>query len=377
MESNEYFRVKARIDLDAIEHNVKNIIKNLPENVKICAVVKADGYGHGMIEVANLLHDYVDYYAVATLEEGLEIRKNGISDKEILVLGYVPGCKAKLAAMNNISFTLFDVDNARECSENLGKELKLSAHIKVDTGMGRIGLTPDDEGLEVVKEMMNFENIEFTGIFSHFARADMADEAEYTKLQLEKFLNFCDRVDLVKKVPLRHISNSAGATRFKEAALSMVRLGKIMYGPLMSDEEEKKFELKPALSLLSMVSYVKTIPSKTPISYGGTFVSDKEMKVATVPVGYGDGYKWALSGKGYVLINGKKAHILGRVCMDQFMVDVSDIENVKRYDIVTLIGKDGNEEITADEIGEMTESFGYEILCNVGKRIPREYRRNV
>ena len=258
-------------------------------------------------------------------------------------------------------------------AERTGKAAKV--HIKVDTGMSRIGITPDDTGLRFVKEAMETPGIEIEGIFTHFARADEADKTSALK-QLEVFQAFIGQIEskLGLTIPVKHCSNSAGIVEMPQANMDVVRPGIILYGLRPSDEVSQEIvALRPALSLHSHIVYVKEVQPGLSVSYGGTFTAQHKMRIATIPVGYGDGYPRMLSGKGYVLIHGKKAPILGRVCMDQFMVDVTDILNVKEGDPVTLIGTDGEETITAELLGDLSGRFNYELVCDLGRRIPRVY----
>ncbi len=376
----EYERVYAEIDLDAICQNVSAMKKNIAKDTKILAVIKTDGYGHGAIPIAKELEtmDDVFGFAVATAEEALDLRKNDIK-KPILILGYTfPGNYEELIK-NHISMALFREDSLLEIAQvakKIGQEALV--HIKVDTGMGRIGVRPDEEGISFAGRILENEFLYLEGVFTHFAKADEANKA-FTFGQIRKFNDFVAKIEekYQYSIPMKHTSNSAGIIDIKEANMDLVRAGIILYGLWPSDEVSKKeISLKPALSLYSTIVYIKEIEEGTPVSYGGRFVADKKMKVATIPVGYGDGYPRSLSGKGYVLINGKKAPILGRVCMDQFMVDVTHIEDVKMGDKVTLIGNDMAECITVEELGELADKFNYEFVCGLSKRIPRTFVKN-
>lgn len=376
-DSNICSRGYVEVNLDAIADNMEKMKDHLKTDTKMIAVVKTDGYGHGSVPISKALEskDFMFGFAVATAEEAFELRKEGIS-KPIIILGYTfPYCYKELIT-KDIRPTVFKKDMADEISK-LAFELKqtVKVHIKVDTGMSRIGIRPDDEGLEFVKYVSELPGIKVEGMFTHFAKADESDK-EATYEQLRKFNSFYDRIEkeLKLNIPVRHCSNSAGIIDIPEANLDCVRAGITMYGLHPSDEVDiNKFKLTPALSLFSKIVYIKEIPDGTPISYGGTFVSDKKMRVATVPVGYGDGYPRSLSNKGYVLIRGKKSPILGRVCMDQMMVDVTDIPEACEYDKVTLIGRDKDEEITADFLGELSGRFNYELVCDISNRLPRAY----
>lgn len=376
----EYERVYAEIDLDAIRHNVSAMSENIAMDTKILAVIKTDGYGHGAIPIAKELEemDKVYGYAVATAEEALDLRKNEVK-KPILILGYTFPGKYEELIRNNISMALFRKDSLEEIAQvakNIGK--KASVHIKIDTGMGRIGVFPDETGVEFAGEILKNEFLYLEGAFTHFAKADETDKT-FTLDQIEKFRTFVNEVEekFGYQIPMKHTSNSAGIIDLKEANLDLVRAGIILYGLWPSDEVSKTAVcLKPALSLYSTIVYIKDIQEGTPVSYGGKFVADKKMKIATIPVGYGDGYPRSLSGKGFVLIQGQRAPILGRVCMDQFMVDVSHIANVNMGDKVTLIGEDKGQKITVEELGDLADKFNYEFVCGLSKRIPRTFVKN-
>lgn len=373
----EHLRVCAAIRLDAAVENIENMRKNLAPETKILAVIKADGYGHGAVQIAKRLEgfDYIFGYAVATAEEACALRENGLC-KPVLILGYTfPDCYERLVA-EDIRPTVFRPDMARELSAEAlraGKRLKI--HIKVDTGMSRIGIFPDDRGVAFVREVMGLPGLEIEGMFTHFARADERDKTS-AREQFERFTTFVERVEreLSLRIPLKHCANSAAIMEMPETALDLVRAGIAVYGLWPSEEmDREKSALRPLLALYSHIVYVKTLPAGTPVSYGGTYVTDKERRIATIPVGYGDGYPRGLSGKGEVLICGRRAPILGRVCMDQFMVDVTDIPEAKEGVLVTLIGEDGAERITMEELGNLSGRFNYELACDLGSRIPRVY----
>ncbi len=373
----KYYRVYADIDLDIISDNVDALMKLTPEGTGAVAVVKADGYGHGDVAVAKAVYSKVCMYAVATLDEAVNLRENGI-DKPILILGFVNVDEYETLLRNEVTATVFDYETAAELDEvagRLGK--KALCHIKVDTGMRRIGLEPDKSGVEIVKNIKKLGNLDVKGIFTHFATSDEADKSK-SERQLHKFNSF---VDMLKNEGITfqyvHCANSAAVIDMPDTYKDMVRLGIAMYGMYPSTEVDmERVQLKPALKLMSHVTYVKEVPEGEEVSYGGTFVTKRPSVIATVAVGYGDGYPRALSSKGYVLINGKKAPIIGRVCMDQMMVDVTDIEGVGRDSLVTLIGRDGDEEITVEEIAALAGTFNYEFVCNLNKRIPRNYYKS-
>ena len=375
-----YDRGWAAVDLDAVKYNMVHMKENIREETKIIAVVKTDGYGHGAVPIAHEIEDmpFLHGFAVATVEEALILRGSGIR-KPVLVLGYTfPYCYEKMAR-EEIRPAVFREDMLEELGKAgtaCGRPVKI--HIKVDTGMSRIGIRPDESGLAFVRKCVETPGIEIEGLFTHFAKADEADKASARK-QLETFLAFAGQIEerLGIRIPVRHCSNSAGIVELKEANLDVVRAGITLYGLWPSCEVKKDIvSLHPVLSLKSRIVYIKELEAGMAVSYGGTFVAKEPMQVATIPVGYGDGYPRSLSNKGHVLIHGKKAPILGRVCMDQFMVDVTGIPEAAQGDEVTLIGSDGEESITMEDLGELSGRFNYELACCLNKRVPRIYRRD-
>ncbi len=376
---NRYTRVRAVIDLDAILYNMNSMHQNISEDTKIMAVIKADGYGHGAAEVAECIEhlDYLAGYAVATVEEGLILRNHGIK-KPILILGYAfPDQYDELIAAD-MRPTVFTREMAQELSQAAGEMgVDCPIHFAVDTGMSRIGYQVTEEAADEMAQIARLPHIMVEGIFTHFARADEADKtsAEEQLALFEKMISMLEERGI--RIPVKHCSNSAGIVELKEANMDMVRAGITLYGLWPSEEVRRDIiDLKPALSLITHVAYVKDLEAGRAISYGGTYVTKRPSRIATIPVGYADGYARGLSNKGAVLIHGKRAPICGRVCMDQFMVDVTDIPEVKMGDEVILIGSAGEETITMEEVGELSGRFNYEFVCNLGKRIPRVFRRN-
>lgn len=374
-----YERVCAYIDLDAILHNMDCMKKNIAKDTKIVAVIKTDGYGHGAVRIAKQLEDipYVWGYAVATAEEALILRHAGMQ-KPILILGYTFPYSYEDMIREEIRPAVFREDQAKAFSEaavRLGKTARI--HIKVDTAMSRIGIKPDAEGLAFIEQVMELPGIEVEGIFTHFAKADEKDKTAVLK-QLSIYQAFLKKAEetCTKEIPLKHCSNSAGILELPQANMNLVRAGITLYGLWPSNEVKKEMPLKPVMSLKSHVVYVKTIEKGTQVSYGGTYEAPEKRVIATIPVGYGDGYPRLLSGKGYVLIHGKRAPITGRVCMDQFMVDVTDIMPVAMGDEVTLIGTDGAEKITMEQLGDLSGRFNYELACDISKRVPRAFVKN-
>lgn len=376
---NRYTRVRAVINLDAILYNMNSMHQNISEDTKIMAVIKADGYGHGAAEVAECIEhlDYLAGYAVATVEEGLILRNHGIK-KPILILGYAfPDQYDELIAAD-MRPTVFTREMAQELSQAAGEMgVDCPIHFAVDTGMSRIGYQVTEEAADEMAQIARLPHIMVEGIFTHFARADEADKtsAEEQLALFEKMISMLEERGI--EIPIKHCSNSAGIVELKEANMDMVRAGITLYGLWPSEEVRRDIiDLKPALSLITHVAYVKDLEAGRAISYGGTYVTKRPSRIATIPVGYADGYARGLSNKGAVLIHGKRAPICGRVCMDQFMVDVTDIPEVKMGDEVILIGSAGEETITMEEVGELSSRFNYEFVCNLGKRIPRVFRRN-
>ena len=376
----KYQRVYAAVDLDAICYNMEHMHANLKPGTRMIGVIKTDGYGHGAVPIGRELEklDYVFGYAVATAEEALILRHAGLT-KPILILGYTfPYCYEELIRqeIRPAVFRQDTIDELAACAARLHKTVKV--HIKVDTGMTRVGIRPDESGLAFVDKVLHTEGIELEGIFTHFARADETDKSCARK-QLDRFREFIRQIEksFDYSIPVKHCSNSAGIVELPEANMDVVRAGITLYGLWPSDEVSRDIvPLKPALTLKSHIVYIKEVDEGVAISYGGTYVTPKKMRVATIPVGYGDGYPRGLSNKGYVLIRGKKAPILGRVCMDQFMVSVEDIPDAQEGDEVTLIGADGTEQITMEELGGLSGRFNYELACDLGKRIPRVYMKD-
>ena len=381
----DYQRIYAEIDLDAITSNLEHMKANIAPETTIMAVIKTDGYGHGAIPIAKELEsiEYLSGFAVATAEEAFILRQAGIQ-KPILILGYTFPYSYERLIREEIRMTVFRLDTLKELSQSVrllrgkGVQKKAKVHIKVDTGMSRIGIRANEEGISFVKEAFETEGIEIEGIFTHFARADENDKS-FAQNQLMEFEEFIKKIRLEtgKEIPIRHCSNSAGIIEIPRANMDMVRAGIILYGLWPSDQVEQNIvKLTPALSLYSQIVYVKEIEAGTPVSDGGTFIAPSKMRIATIPAGYGDGYPRGLSGKGYVLVRGRKAPVLGRVCMDQFMIDVTDIPEAAQGDKVTLIGREGQEMITVEMLGELSGRFNYELVCDLGKRIPRVYTKS-
>ena len=365
---------RVKISLDAIERNFDAVLEKA--GVPVMAVVKADAYGHGAVQIARLLQDKCAFFGVSSMLEAMELRKAGLKNP-ILILGHTPISAFSTAICEGIRPTIFHYEDAEALShaaQQLGKTAAF--HFAVDTGMSRIGFQADAASADICVQISQLPNLHAEGIFSHFATADCADLARATK-QAARFDAF---VDMLKvrglEIPIRHLDNSAGLMNFTQH-YEMVRSGIVTYGMYPSDDVNPELlSLEPAMQFLSRVTHVKTLPAGREVSYGGTYVTTKPTIVATIPVGYADGYRRCLSGKFYVLIRGRKAPILGRICMDQMMVDVTDIPGVERGDRVVLMGRDGEETITIEQIAAAADSFNYEFVCGISRRVPRIYSRN-
>ncbi|MDD3745352.1 MAG: alanine racemase [Anaerostipes sp.] len=373
----EYFRVKAEIDLSAIVHNIKEVMRVVGKDTKVMAVIKADGYGHGAVPIAQELDKIgIGGYAVAIMEEAIELREAG-TKTPILILGFTAPAQYKTLIEHNVAMTMFSYDMVKELSDvavSTGNEAKI--HIKVDTGMNRIGFKPTQESLKEIKKISQLPMIQIEGIFTHFARADEKDkEAAYK--QKKRYDDFVQEIeDEGIHIPVKHISNSAAIIDMDDCRKNMVRSGIITYGLYPSSDVSKNvLDLKPAMELKTHIVHIKEVDAGEGISYNGTYVTDKKTKIATIPVGYADGYPRSLSSKGRVIIRGQYAPIIGRVCMDQFMVDVTNIKDVNLMDQVTLMGQDGDVCVSADEIATMIGTINYELVCDISKRVPRFYKK--
>ena len=373
---NRYLRCYAEISLEAIGHNIREVKKRLPEGVKLLGVVKANAYGHGAVPVASYLENQVDYFATATIEEAVELRENGIS-APILILGYVSPSQYGDLVEYDITQTIDSYAQALALEKEAARQnRKAKAHLAVDTGMTRIGFQVTEHDADEAAKIADLPHIELEGMFTHFSCADQEDKTYYS-MQMEKY----DKMTALLAergvtIPLRHICNSAGIMEFDDHRFEMVRSGIITYGIYPSEEVKKeRLDLIPALSWKSHVIHVKEVGPGIGVSYGATYVTEKPMtRIATVSAGYADGYPRALSNQGCVLIHGKKAPIIGRICMDQMMVDVTDIPDVQVEDVVTLVGTDGDETITIEEIANPAARFDYEMLCDISSRVTRVYK---
>ena len=375
-------RVCAHINLDAVSRNVRSISGALGEDASegmVYAVIKADAYGHGALPIVHHLQreKCIGGFAVATFEEAMELYEDGIRSP-ILILGYTFADTYRDVVRCGIRPTIFTREMAEEYDRAARLENKrVHCHIKIDTGMGRIGFQVSEESANVIHAVFEEnDSLVSEGIFTHFARADEADKSA-TDEQYRQFVQMVGWLaDRGIHFPVVHASNSAAIMEYPKARFDKVRAVIILYGLLPSDEVDKSFALSPVMSLTSHIVHIKDVEAGTPISYGGTYRAEGRRRIATIPVGYGDGYCRGLSNKGSVLIRGRRAPIVGRVCMDQFMVDITEIPEARLLDEVILIGSDGGEQITLEELGELSGRFNYEFACDLGNRIPRLYYRD-
>ena len=368
----EFLRAWAEIDIDALIHNLRGIKKRAGKR-KITAVVKANAYGHGAMQLAPVISEYADAFAVATFEEAMELRKAGV-EKEILILSPVPQAQYPMIIKNDIATVTFSLDGAKALSAAAGAAGKRArAYIAVDTGMGRIGIASDDCGICEAEAIYAEKNIDFIGIITHYACADSGDKSSLRE-QAKRFDAFCEKLQADGyDIGLRSCDNSAAFTDCADS-YEAVRVGIVMYGMYPSDEVRKEnLPLLPVMSLKTKVTHVKTVPAGTKISYGHTFTAEKPMKIATLAIGYADGIPLSLSGKGSVIISGRKVPIVGRVCMDQMMVDVTDARNVGVGDTAVIFGRDGDAVITADDIAKIAGTINYDIVCRLDCRVPRVF----
>ena len=378
-------RTWAEIDLDAGARNFQAVRRAAHPNAGVCCVVKADAYGHGAVRMAKEYETLgADWFAVSNLEEALQLRLSGI-EKPILVLGFTPAEEAKTLSGHNISQCVYSPEYAGELSRHAFEAgVTVKIHVKVDTGMSRLGfyfqdINRDEGAVEQIKAVCSLPGLYPEGIFTHFAVSD--DGREGDAFTMRQFGCFKEMIEALLREGLsfevRHCANSAAIFDYPLSHLDLVRAGIVIYGLYPSDELRNRPSLSPALSLYSVVSHVKTIQAGATVSYGREFTADKALRVATIPIGYADGYPRRLApGGAQVLIHGKRCPILGRICMDQLMADVSALEDVKIDDLVTLIGRDGEEEITAGELAAREGTIGYEVICALSKRVPRVYLKH-
>ncbi|MCR4609139.1 MAG: alanine racemase [Eubacterium sp.] len=371
-----YNRIEADIDLDAVRYNIEQLKALNPSDRKTLLVIKADAYGHGAVTFAEEFDDLADYYGVACIDEGVELRRAGVT-KPILILGNTDEEDFETAIENDITMAVYNADKCKLLSDTalkLGKKAKV--HIKADSGMSRIGFQCNEDGVREASKLLSMEELNVEGVFTHFAKADTVDknDAIGQRTRFNEFINALTERGFIFSI--KHIDNSAGAMEIHSNGFDMMRLGIAIYGLEPSDEMNRELVLKPAMTLKAHITHIKTLEPGRGISYGWTYVTEKKMRVATVSAGYADGYPRAQSNIGRVLIRGRYAPILGRVCMDQFMVDVTDIPEVELRDEVILFGTDGVLSIPVEEVAEPANSFNYELVCNVARRVPRVYFKN-
>ena len=367
----EYYRCYKEIDLDTIEKNFDALKALTKEGVRAMAVVKADAYGHGAVQVAEKLKDKADFFAVATAREGVELRENGI-ENPILVLSYCAPAEYDLILKYGITPTISSASDARILNgKAVGLGINCKIHVAVDTGMSRIGFCDNENGITQIKEIAKMQGLTIEGIFSHFAKADYEDKTSADR-QTKRFEDFVSKLEAEGVIiPIKHICNSAGLIEFDVQHYDMVRMGIALYGMYPSEEVQKsRVELTPAMKVVAHVIHIKDIDEGTTVGYGESYVATEKRRIATVSIGYADGYNRSFSGTGYVMICGKKAPVIGRVCMDLAVVDVTDIPEVKIGMPATILG-DG---ITAEDLGRMCGSFNYEVVCNFAKRVTAVYK---
>lgn len=382
---NYFRRTWAEVNLDNIEHNYNVIRAAADKKAKLCCVIKADGYGHGALELAKLYQQLgADFFAVSNLEEALELRFGGVT-LPMLILGYTPPSCAADLEKNNISQAVVSLDYAHELSQSAKEQgVQVKIHVKIDTGMSRIGIMCQDvnrdNAPEQVCEIFNMDNLIPEGIFTHFAVSDEKEGGrDYTEHQISCFNHVIDTVQKMgvdTSALICHCSNSAAIMDYPETHMNMVRTGIILYGLAPSPKLQGQLDLKPAMEIKTVVAHIKDICPGTTVSYGRTFTADKKLRIATVPIGYADGYIRNLAHDAWMLVNGARAKVVGRICMDQCMIDITGIDGVKVGDTVTVVGKSGKEEISMDEVASWTDTINYETACLVGKRVPRVYIKN-
>lgn len=362
----------AEIDLSAIEHNYKQVRKLVGKNIHVMAVVKANAYGHGTVEVSRVLEaEKVDYLGVATTDEAVRLRDHGIKTP-ILVLGSVLPGEVAIAVEKDITLTLCSDDLLDAIRKAVGNGKKLKVHIKIDTGMGRVGIWHED-ALDYIKKISTEKGIALEGIYTHFSSAGRDDF--FTNYQIDEFEKLIVSIEKSWiKIPLKHAANSIATVDFKRSHLNLVRPGLVIYGMYPKHTFPKLIKLKPALSLKTRIVFIKETPPGRSISYGRTHITQNHTRIATLPIGYADGYGRKLSNKGEVLIHGERAKVVGKVTMDQTMVDVGHIKAAKVGDEVVLIGSQGNDEIRAETLARLADSIAYEVVCGISNRVPRIYK---
>ena len=369
----------AEIDLDALSWNLEQIRKKTGPGPQIAAVVKANAYGHGLLPMLGTFREHgIRQFAVATLNEAMELRRALLPEEQILVLGILPPGTEEQAVAADLQHTVSSVQKAKALSEaavKLGKTARL--HIKLDTGMTRIGFPVSEEAVAQVLQIASLPGVAIEGLFTHFARADEADR-RWAEQQYERYLWFAGRLKEEKlAIPVHHVSNSAAVMEMPQTYQQMVRAGIILYGIYPSDEMDRaSLSIRPVMSFKTRISHIKTLQEDRQISYGGRYTAAAGDRIGTIAIGYADGYSRAQSGRAEVLVHGKRVKVLGNICMDQCMIDLNDCPEAKVGDEVVLMGSSGAERITADEVGARYGTIGYEVVCAVNRRVPRYYRRN-
>ncbi len=371
-----YHRTYVKINLNNVDYNINNVKNKIGSGTKLLVVVKADAYGHGAVEISRFLENKCDFFGVACVDEAMELVDAGIK-KPILVLGYVSPSEYNAVVKHSIRIPIFSYDNAAALSLEAQRQKKeIPFHFCVDTGMSRIGFQANDQSADLCKKITLLPNIKAEGLFSHFATADEKDLTKTLKQRrlFKAFINMLNERGV--SISVKHINNSAGIMMLDEY-FDMVRCGIVSYGMYPSDEVDKsRLKLMPAMEWKTHISFIKELEKGREISYGGTYVTTKRTVVATVPVGYADGYPRCLSNIGKVIVKGKYANIIGRVCMDQFMIDITDIDDVSVEDEVTLVGAQGDAALSMEEVSGMAHSFNYELPCKIARRVPRVYYKN-
>lgn len=373
----------AVVNLDNISHNIEALKKTLSPHCRLMGVVKADAYGHGDKFIADeLVRLGVNWFGVSNIDEALSLRAQGIFH-DMLIFGVTPSEHVNLLNEYNITQTIHSAAYAMEIQDAAaGAGVRIKGHIKIDTGMSRLGFVVDNgfavQSVKEIIEIAGLPNLQADGIYTHFACADEAndDSVTYTKRQYDRFLSLISELEAKGlSFSMKHCCNSAGTIMFPEMHMDMVRPGILLYGLLPGRDCKNKIDIKPAMELYSVVSMVKEISSGTPVSYGRAYTAPRKTKVATVPIGYADGFGRELSNKARMLVRGEYANVIGRVCMDQVMLDVTHIDGVSAGDLVTIVGTDGENSLGFDEMAELSGTISYEKVCLIGKRVPRIYRR--
>ncbi len=363
----------AMIDLDALDHNYREVVR-CAEGLQVLAVVKAGAYGHGAVEVSKrLLRLGADMLGVALVEEGRELRDAGIH-APILVMGATFPEQAEAIVSLRLTPVVFSLAVARALSEAAHRRrTTINVHVKIDTGMGRIGIAPE-EAPEFIAALLKLGSVSVQGLMTHFADADLRDK-QFASRQMDRFEALLNALEAKKiHVPMRHAANSAAVLDFHRAFFTMVRPGLMVYGYNPLEEGAIGADLRQVLSLITRIAFLKKVPAGIPVSYGRTFTTKRESVIATLPIGYADGYCRGLSNKGQALVRGVRVPVVGRVCMDMCMIDVTDVPGVRESDDVVLVGSQGSERITADHIAAMTGTIAYEVLCGISNRVPRIYQ---